>query len=402
MNEYPRTVVVTAIGVVSPYGVGLRPMVDGLLAGHCCLGPLRGFSLGFEATAAEIGCLPPLEDLRDVRPSRTDQLAIIAARDAAANSGLGGRAFRDAAVVMATTVSGLTELDPALVRDPLAWYRAGGLSLAGSYPFSHVADAVGEYLDARGPRFAVNVACASGAVAIAMGANLLLDDAVPMALVGGSDALCPFTLSGFHALQALDAAPCRPFDQNRVGLNLGEGAAVLALETLAAARNRGAPIFAVLRGWALTNDAFHPTAPHEQGRGLAECMTLAMERAGVVPDDIGYVNAHGTGTPLNDVAETRAYERAFGKRAQPVPVSSTKSYMGHCLGASGAIEAAITISGIRAGALYPTLRLREPVETSAVDWLMGQPRRQPLPLAMTVSAGFGGSNAALVFGEYSE
>jgi 3-oxoacyl-(acyl-carrier-protein) synthase len=223
-----------------------------------------------------------------------------------------------------------------------------------------------------------------------------------MALVGGSDALCPFTLSGFHALQALDAAPCRPFDQNRGGLNLGEGAAVLALETLATARKRSAPILAVLRGWAMTNDAFHLTAPHEQGRGLAECMLLAMERADVAPDDVGYVNAHGTGTLLNDAAETRAYERAFGQRARPVPVSSTKSYFGHCLGAAGAIEAAVTISGIRAGVLYPTLRLSEPIETPAVEWLTGQPRRQQLPLAMTVSAGFGGSNAALVFGAYSE
>lgn len=402
MSEDRRTIVVTAIGVVSPYGVGFRLMSKALLAGRCCLGPLQGFSTGFDATVGEIGCLTPIEDLHEFRPSRTDQLAIRAARDAAAISGLEDRAFREAAVVMATTVSGLTEIDPALVLDPLAWYRAGGLARAQSYPCSHVADAVGEYLDARGPRFAVNVACASGAIAIALGANLLLDDAVPMALVGGSDALCPFTLSGFHALQALDAAPCRPFDQNRGGLNLGEGAAVLALETLATARKRSAPILAVLRGWAMTNDAFHLTAPHEQGRGLAECMLLAMERADVAPDDVGYVNAHGTGTLLNDAAETRAYERAFGQRARPVPVSSTKSYFGHCLGAAGAIEAAVTISGIRAGVLYPTLRLSEPIETPAVEWLTGQPRRQQLPLAMTVSAGFGGSNAALVFGAYSE
>jgi 3-oxoacyl-[acyl-carrier-protein] synthase II len=401
MNEARKTIVVTAIGVVSPYGVGLGPMADAMLAGQCRLGPLQGVSPGFAATAAEIGDLPPLEAVGDLRPSRTDQLAVIAARDALAGAGFEDGALREAAVIMATTVSGLTEIEPALVRDPLAWYRAGGLARARSYPFSHVADAVGEYLGARGPRFAVNVACASGAVAIALGANLLLDDAVPVALVGGSDALCPFTLSGFHALQALDAAPCRPFDQNRGGLNLGEGAAVLALETLEAARKRGAPIFAVLRGWALTNDAFHPTAPHEGGRGLGDCMSLAMERAGVAPGDVGYVNAHGTGTPLNDVAETRAYERAFGKRVRPVPVSSTKSYFGHCLGAAGAIEAAITISGIRAGVLYPTLRLSEPISTPSVDWLTGPPRRQPLPLAMSVSAGFGGSNAALIFGAYS-
>jgi 3-oxoacyl-[acyl-carrier-protein] synthase II len=145
------------------------------------------------------------------------------------------------------------------------------------------------------------------------------------------------------------------------------------------------------------NDAFHQTAPHPEGRGLAACMASAMEMAGVKPDEIGYVNAHGTGTPLNDAAETKAYESAFRSRNRPIPVSSTKSYFGHCLGAAGALEAAVTICGIRRGALFPTLRLSEPIDSPAVDWLMGGPRRVPLPIAMTVSAGFGGSNAALIF-----
>src|SRR5208283_3332450 len=180
-------------------------------------------------------------------------------------------------------------------------------------------------------------------------------------------------------------------------LNLGEGAAVLVLETLGHALARGAPIFATLRGWAMTNDAFHPTAPHAQGAGLAACMTSAMEMAEVSPDDIGYVNAHGTGTPLNDAAETRAYESAFRSRSRPIPVSSTKSYFGHCLGAAGALEAAVTICGVRRGALFPTLRLTEPIDSLAVDWLLGEPRHVPLPIALTVSAGFGGTNAALIF-----
>jgi 3-oxoacyl-(acyl-carrier-protein) synthase len=219
-----------------------------------------------------------------------------------------------------------------------------------------------------------------------------------MILAGGSDALCPFTLSGFSSLQALDSAPCRPFDQNRQGLNLGEGAAVLVLETLAAATARGANILAVLQGWAMTNDASHPTAPHKEGAGLSECIGRAMEMAECGPDEIGYVNAHGTGTPLNDIAESNAYRSAFAKRRLPIPVSSTKSYFGHCLGAAGALEAAITISAIRCGALYPTLRLQDPIENPGVDWLRGEVKRQPLPLAMSVSAGFGGSNAALIFG----
>jgi 3-oxoacyl-[acyl-carrier-protein] synthase II len=235
-------------------------------------------------------------------------------------------------------------------------------------------------------------------MAIALAANLLLDGAAPMMLAGGSDALCPFTLSGFNSLQALDPEPCRPFDQNRKGLNLGEGAAVLVLETLDRAVARHAQVLAVLRGWALTNDAFHSTAPHAQGNGLADCMRLAMEMAGVGREEIGYVNAHGTGTPLNDIAESNAYEAVFGGRSQPVPVSSTKSYFGHCLGAAGALEAAITIAAVRCGALLPTLRLTDPIESASVNWLRGAVLRQKLPLAMSVSAGFGGSNAALIFG----
>ena len=251
---------------------------------------------------------------------------------------------------MASTVAGLSEIDPEISEDPAAWYKSGGLARAASYPAARVADAVGEYLGVRGPRCAISAACASSAMAIALAANMLLDGTVSMMLAGGSDALCPFTLSGFNSLQALDPDPCRPFDRNRKGLNLGEGAAVLVLETPERAEARHANVLAVLRGWAMTNDAFHSTAPQTQGKGLAGCMRLAMEMAEVGGDDIGYVNAHGTGTPLNDVAETNAYDSVFRERKRPIPVSSTKSYFGHCLGAAGALEATITIIAVCCGA----------------------------------------------------
>jgi 3-oxoacyl-(acyl-carrier-protein) synthase len=234
-------------------------------------------------------------------------------------------------------------------------------------------------------------------MAIALGANMLLDGAVPMVFAGGSDALCPFTMSGFNALQSLDRGPCQPFDRNRKGLNIGEGAAVLVLETLAGARARGANVLAVLRGWAMTNDASHPTAPQKQGIGLAQCIDRAMDMAECGVDEIDYVNAHGTGTPLNDIAEANAYELAFRGRNNPVPVSSTKSYFGHCLGSAGSIEAAITISAIRSGAIFPTLRLTDPIESTAVDWARGEVRRQPVSMAMSASVGFGGSNTVLIF-----
>jgi 3-oxoacyl-[acyl-carrier-protein] synthase II len=196
----------------------------------------------------------------------------------------------------------------------------------------------------------------------------------------------------------LDPNPCTPFDQNRKGLNLGEGAAVLVLETLATAAKRNANVLAMLRGWAMNNDAFHPTAPQKEGNGLADCIRLSMEMAEISADDIGYINAHGTGTPLNDSAEASAYETAFRGRKCPIPVSSTKSYFGHCLGAAGSLEAAITIMAIRAGALIPTLRLSDPIESPGVDWLRGEVKYQPLPSAMSASSGFGGSNTVLIFG----
>jgi 3-oxoacyl-(acyl-carrier-protein) synthase len=321
-----------------------------------------------------------------------------AARDAVED--LSGFDLRESGIVMASTVAGLTEIDPEISKGPAAWYRHGGLSRAASYQVSRVAASVGEHLDILGPACAVSVACASGAMAIALAANMLLDEAAPMVLAGGSDALCPFTLSGFNSLQALDQEPCQPFDQDRKGLNLGEGAAVLVLETLAHAQQRDARILAVLRGWAMTNDASHPTAPQKDGIGLASCIERALEMATCSVEEVGYVNAHGTGTPLNDIAETHAYANAFHGRSRPIPVSSTKSYFGHCLGAAGALEAAITITAMQAGALFPTLRLNNPIESSKVDWLRGELRREPLPVAMSVSAGFGGSNAALVFGSH--
>ncbi len=396
-----KTIVVTGVGVVSPYGVGIDSLQSGMLSGKCCLAFTKDFYPGFVGSTAQVSELPALQNESSPRYSRSDRLAVVAARDAVQSLAQQNPALRASGVFMASTVAGMSEIDPEIAEDPAAWYHRGGLSKAFSYPAARVADAVGEHLRTSGPRCAVSAACASSAMAIALAANMLLDGAAPIMLAGGSDALCPFTLSGFNSLQALDAAPCRPFDQNRKGLNLGEGAGVLVLETLDRAEARNANVLAVLRGWAMTNDAFHTTAPQTQGNGLADCMRLAMEMAGVRSDDIGYVNAHGTGTPLNDVAESNAYETVFRERKRPVPVSSTKSYFGHCLGAAGALEAIIAIIAVRSGALVPTLRLTDPIESASVNWLRGEVLRQELPLAMSVSAGFGGSNAALIFGSRS-
>ena len=390
----PERVAITGIGVISPFGCGVQPLEQGLMECHGCLAPLRRFDAGFDAPAVgEIAGDVPLEERAGFRASRTDRMAVIAAREAAAQC----PDFARAGAVVATTVAGLSDIEPEIATNPAGYYRRGGFAAASAYPNSHVSDAVAAYLGLQGPSFAVSVACASGAMSIALAAQMLLDGAAPVMLAGGTDALCAFTVSGFHSLQALDPAPCRPFDKSRAGLNLGEGAAVVVLESLARARARGAKVWAVLEGWAMTNDAYHLTAPHEEGRGVAECVLRAMRMAGVNPDEIGYVNAHGTATPMNDVAEAKGYECAFRVRRKPIPVSSTKSYFGHCLGAAGALEAVITILSLRAGVLFPTLRLNDPIESSAIEWLRDGTRREPISHAMSVSAGFGGSNTALLF-----
>jgi 3-oxoacyl-(acyl-carrier-protein) synthase len=394
-----KTIVVTGVGVVSPYGLGWAALRTGMLAGKSYLLPVKDLYPGFLGTLASVGELP--RKLESQNFSRSDKLAVLATQDALSGFNAPYPTLRESGIVMATTVAGLSEIDAEIAKGAADWYRHGGLTRAASYSVSCVGAAVGKHLQIDGPACTVSVACASGAMSIALGANMLLDGTAPMVLAGGSDALCPFTLSGFNSLQALDPEPCRPFDQNRQGLNLGEGAAVLLLETLAHAIERGAQIHAVLRGWAMTNDASHPTAPRNDGAGLAACIQRALEMAGSSIDEIGYVNAHGTGTPLNDIAETHAFEKAFQGRKTPIPVSSTKSYFGHCLGAAGALEAVITITAMQTGALFPTLRLTDPIESEGVDFLRGELRRQSLPVAMSVSAGFGGSNAALIFGRLS-
>jgi 3-oxoacyl-[acyl-carrier-protein] synthase II len=394
-------IAVTGIGIVSPFGQGVEPLEAGLLDCRSCVerSDIFAADFNFARTAGQVRVpLDNVEPRPGFRFSRTDRLALLAARDIA------NQVDPECGVAIATTVGGLSSLRPSIATNPREYYRAGGFSAAAPYARGHVADVVACHLGLRGPRLGLNVACASGAMAIALAAEMILDGSAPMMLAGGSDALCEFTLGGFHSLQALDPEPCRPFDVSRNGLNLGEGAAVLLLEDLGRARTRGAHVWAVLRGWGMTNDAFHLTAPHEKGVGLAASIARAAEMAGVEPGEIGYVNAHGTGTPANDIAEANAYAAAFDGCRRPVPVSSTKSYTGHTLAAAGSIEAVVTILSLRLGVLFPTLRLSDPIECPQVDWLRGEPRREALQFALTASAGFGGTNTSLLFenpGQYT-
>jgi len=215
-------------------------------------------------------------------------------------------------------------------------------------------------------------------------------------LCGGTDALCRMTFSGFNALQALDKVPCRPFDRRRAGLTLGEGAAMFVLEEEAAAHDRGAPILAEFLGYGVSADAHHITQPRPDAAGALLAMQRALGASGVSPEEIDYVNAHGTGTPMNDVLETRALKTLFGPCAYRIPVSSTKSMVGHCLGAAGAIEALACVVALRGDFLPPTVTLEEPDPECDLDYVPRTSRPARVRTVLSNSYGFGGNNTAIV------
>jgi len=259
-------------------------------------------------------------------------------------------------------------------------------------------DAVARDAGATGPVETVSSACSSGSMAIGAALRALRRGDVDLALAGASDSLCQLTHAGFNSLRAVDERPCRPFRKDRLGLSIGEGAGVLVLETLTHARARGARPIAILAGEAATCDAHHMTAPHPEGRGAFEAIEAALADAGVDRDEIDFVNAHGTGTPLNDLAEARAMRRVFGSRAASLPVTSTKALIGHLLGSAGAVEAVATVLGLARREVHPMPADGAPDEEIGLRLVLGAPLRLVrASAAVSTNLAFGGANAALVF-----
>jgi 3-oxoacyl-[acyl-carrier-protein] synthase II len=250
----------------------------------------------------------------------------------------------------------------------------------------------------RGPVETISAACASGTLALGAALDALRTGAIDRAVVGGSDSLCQLTHGGFNALRSVDEGPCRPFRADREGLSIGEGAAVLILEAADDALRRGARPLATLLGCGASCDAHHMTAPDPAGAGPARAIVAAFEDAGLGAGDIDFVNAHGTGTPLNDAAEWAALSIVFGERAGSVPVTSTKGVVGHLLGSAGAIEAVATVLCLVARAVHPTPGEGPVDPATPVRLVLGRPSPidRPWPVAISTSLAFGGSNAAAV------
>ena len=213
-------------------------------------------------------------------------------------------------------------------------------------------------------------------------------------LAGGTDALSRLTYSGFNLLRLMDPVPCRPFDRSRAGMNIGEGAGILVLEDLERARRRGATIYAEVAGHSLACEAFHPTAPEPEGKPVAAVVSLALKDAGINPDEVQHINAHGTATQQNDAAEARGFRRVFGDRVDRIPVTSIKSMIGHCLGAAGAVEAAALALTVARGAIPPTIHYAD--GDCAVDVVANEARQQRVRCGVSTSLGFGGNDSAIV------
>jgi len=257
----------------------------------------------------------------------------------------------------------------------------------------------------RGPNYAPVSACATGSTAVGEGAELIRRGDADAVLAGGAEAaMHPVILAGFCAMRGLAAEDeyppraSRPFDALRSGFVMGEGACVLVLEELEAARKRGAKVYAEILGYGASNDAYHLAAPEPEATGVAEMMRQALARAGVAPERVGYINAHGTSTPLGDAAETKAIKDVFGEHAYKLAVSSTKSVMGHCFGAAGAIEAMMCVLAIHEGVLPPTMNYEHPDPECDLDYVPNEARRVEVDVALSNAMGLGGHNACVLVG----
>jgi len=406
-----RRVVVTGMGTISPLGNNLPTTWAAIIAGRSGVGPITRFdTTDFKTTiAAEVKGFDPKAHFPPKEARRMDlfvQYALVAGREAIRDSGLSfdGALQERTAVIIGSGIGGMNTLvEQLLVLKERGPNRVSPFFVPMVLPDTAAGTLAIEF-GLKGPNMAVTSACASGANAIGEAYEMIRRGVVDVAVCGGTEAaILELAVAGFSVMRALserNAEPeraSRPFDRQRDGFVIGEGAAVLVLETLDHALRREASIYAELVGYGSTDDAFHITAPDENGTGAAACMRQALASARLAPEQISYINAHGTSTPLNDITETRAIKAVFGPQAYRIPVSSTKSMTGHLLGAAGALEAVLSVKALQTNIVPPTINLDEPDPDCDLDYVPHQAREMPLSAVMSNSFGFGGHNACLIF-----
>ena len=411
-----RRVVVTGVGLVSPVGIGTQTNWDALCSGVSGIGPITRFDASAFSTrfAGEVKNFDPLRWVEKKELKKMDifiQFAIAAAQFAVDDAKL--TVTPDIAprvgVFIASGIGGFTTIE----REHKALLEGGPRKISPFFiPSAIINLAAGQVsirFGAKGPNSATCTACTASAHALGDAWEIIRRGAADAMIAGGSEAaICAMGVGGFAALRALSTRnddpshASRPFDKDRDGFVLGEGAGVLVLEELEFAKRRGAPIFAEMVGYGMSGDAYHITAPTEDGDGATRVMLAALESAGIGPEDVDYINAHGTSTPHNDRIETIAIKRAFGEHAAKLAVSSTKSMTRHLLGAAGGLEAGITVLAVYHQKIPPTINLEQPDEGLDLDYVPKQARETKIEYALTNSFGFGGTNGSLLFKRYEE
>ncbi len=408
-------VVVTGLGAVTPLGNDVESTWGGLIAGRSGIDTISAFDPSAFATriAGEVRDFDPAAAVGPKEARRMDrfvQLAIGAAREALRDADLRIDATNAerVGVLMGSGIGGIiTLMDQSRVLDSRGPDRVSPF-LVPMMIVNMVAGVTAIHTGAKGPNFTVVSACATSAHCLGEAFEVIRRGDADAVIAGGSEApILPIGLAGFTSMRALSTRnsepqrASRPFDAERDGFVMAEGAAVLILESLSHAVNRRARIYAEFRGYGATGDAYHITAPAEGGEGAYRSMALALRKAGLAPEDIDYINAHGTSTPINDRLETMAIRQLFGPRAYDVAVSSTKSMTGHLLGAAGALEAMACVKAIAHSIVPPTINYENPDPECDLDYVPNEARRTRVRAAISNSLGFGGHNATLLFTEFS-
>jgi len=406
-----RRVVVTGLGMVSPLGNSVEESWRALLAGESGAGPITLFDAGGYATRfacevkeLDVGSFVDRKSAR--RMDRCTHLVLAAARQAEADSGLAVEQIADrAGAAIATAIGGVGSFEECVLQiERRGPERVSPFSIVQTLP-NLPAGWVSIELGTRGPLVAECTACAASNMALGDGLDAIRLGRADVMFCGGTEApITPVGLAGFGAMRALSvrndepAAASRPFDRGRDGFVIAEGAGVVVLEELSHALARGARIYAELIGYGISSDANHVSDPDPSGVNPARALRMAFADAGIEPDDVGYVNAHGTSTPAGDAGETRVLKLALGEeKAHRTPISSTKGATGHTLGAAGAVEAAFTVLALRDGILPPTLNQTDPDPECDLDYIPNTARREQVDVALSNSFGFGGHNTAVVF-----
>jgi 3-oxoacyl-[acyl-carrier-protein] synthase II len=405
-----RRVGVTGLGAITPIGNDAPSTWRAAVAGESGVDFIRSFDAnGFPVRiAAEVKGFDPTTVASPKEARKLDRnvlLALGAAKEAMSDSGLNGFEPERVGIVFGSAIGGFLGI---MEQSEVLRERGPGRVSPNFLPNVLVDSASGQLaisLGIKGPNYAVVSACATGSHAVGEGAELIKRGDVDAVLAGGTEAcMHPLILAGFCAMRGLVAEEehppraSRPFDATRAGFVMGEGACVLVLEELEAARARGAPVYAEVLGYGASNDAHHMAQPEPEATGVAEMMRAALRRAGVEPERVGYVNAHGTSTPLGDLAETRAIKQVFGEHAYRLAVSSTKSVMGHCFGAAGAIEAMMCVLALRDGVLPPTINYEHPDPDCDLDYVPNEARETQVDVALSNAMGLGGHNGCVLFG----